>query len=138
MRLRMTAYTVVTLLVLCPLAQVAEATSLPTGPWTIIANGSSGTFQVTSVDGSGNLNATAFGQQTTGFYSTTANRIFFLRQAGGFLDTVQQYAGDLFLIPATPGTCTYVLAGQFSAFAGTGGTNADNVFGWVAFKDAPC
>ena len=138
MRSRTALGVALTLVVLGALVPDAEALPLPVGVWTIFANGVQGLLVVTAVDGAGNLTATAFGNVTTGFYSSASNSIVFLRQAGGALNTVQPYAGNLFTVPKGPGVCTYVLTGTFSAYSGTGGTAADNTFGWVAIIDGAC
>lgn len=139
MRFQKTLCTAVLGLVFGNYALVAGAVNLPTGDWTIYGNGYTGIFKVISVDAAGNLNATAYGNTTTGFWDASSNHILFLRQVGSALDTIQQFSGSLQSIPSvTPGSCTYVLTGTFTAFKGTGATATNNPYGWVALITAPC
>ncbi len=137
MRLRMTVCTAVTVLVLGTLTSAAGATNLPTGDWSIFANGTVGTLHIASVDGAGNLTATAFGNQTIGFYNAVSNQILFLRNQGS-LNGTQQYSGGLQVVQISAGACTYALQGSFSAYLGGGGTGSNFSFGWVAIINAPC
>jgi len=128
----------VVLLALCTLASVAEATNIPNGAWQIIGNSFFGTLQINSIDGAGNMNVSAYGNTTTGFYNNVSNTIEFLRQTGGALDTVQHYSGALMVLPAGGGVCTYVLTGTFSAYSGTGATASRPNFAWAAFINGAC
>ena len=141
MNSRMKACVVVALLALSALgalASVAEATAIPTGAWTIIGNGFTGTLQITAVDASGIMNLSAYGNTTIGLYNSTTNSILFTRQFGVGLDTVQQYVGELMVLPVSAGVCTFAFTGTFTGYGPSGGTAARNNFAWVAFINGPC
>ena len=137
MLLRMTAVVVTALLVMVFFIPAADAVILPTGSWFAVANGVTGALVVTGVDGSGNLIATFLGDPVTGFYSATSDTITFLRQGSGGLSTHQFYVGRLMTLPAGPGQTTYLLTGNFNAFAGTGATVGRQAFAWAAIITAP-
>ena len=119
-------------------AAVAEATAIPLGFYTIIANNSFGNLEITAIDPAGIMTLSVLGSQAIGFYNSTTNSILFLRQAGAALDTIQQFFGELLVRPGSPGSCTFAFTGTFTAYAGTVGTAARHNFAWVAFRDGPC
>jgi hypothetical protein len=102
--------------------------TLPTGDWSVLANGFSGTLSITSVSG-GNLSGTIFGNPITGFWNSTSREITFVRDLGS-PDANQIYTGYYF---KGPGGANY-LTGYFEAFGGGGGSATRHFFGWVARK----
>jgi len=107
--------------------------ALPSGAWTLNANGFVGDLTVVSVDANGNLNATVFGgQQTIGFWDDVSQRISFIRVSNpNDPSTIQVYTGYLFQ-NRSGNNATYTLAGFFEAFAGTGANAQRVVYGWYA------
>ncbi len=106
---------------------------LPTGTWFLNGNGFTGDLTVNSVDAHGNLNATVYGgQQTTGFWDETAQKITFMRLSNpADPSSFQVYTGYLFHNVSGIDTI-YTLAGSFEAFAGTGAVAQRVLYGWFA------
>lgn len=129
---------VILILALGMLTSSAEAINIPTGPWTIIGNGFFGTLQINSIDGTGLMNVSAYGNITVGLYNNVSNTILFTRQFGPGPDSVQQYQGALMTLPAGGSVCTYVFTGTFSGYAPSGGTGTRNSFAWAAFINGTC
>ncbi len=102
--------------------------SLPTGSWNLDGNGFPGTLSVDSVDNNGNVKGSAYGNAIFGFWDDTAQRLAFMRVIDpSDASSMQLYTGYLFTSAGTP-----TLAGTFQAFAGSGGTPLQQVFGWYA------
>lgn len=109
-------------------ARRAEAAPLPTGNWSLNANGSLGTLVIASVDATGNVSGSAFGNPIEGFYDSDANELFFLR----ILSTTNPSANQIYTGYLFQNAALFTLAGYFEAFAGSGGTTQRHRFGWFA------
>jgi len=137
MSLRKYSLTTAVLLVFCLLAFVpAEATNLILGSWQADANGFTGILQINSVDASGNLSGTFFGNPISGFYNSTTNHIAFVVQPGStpVLANVQVFEGALVGSNPLGPPGQQLLAGSFIAFAGTGASAAHDHFAWAAIS----
>ena len=102
--------------------------SLPTGDWSINANGYRGKLSIQSVDGNGNVAGTVYSENIQGFWDDAAKRLTFTRvinQADP--STTQVYAGHMF-----QSDNTLTIAGSFQAFSGTGANPMRSVLGWFA------
>jgi hypothetical protein len=106
--------------------------------WNVNGNGSKGKLHISGVDGIGNIlpGSTIYGQPIFGFYDFTSARINFIRVLGPlvpytlFNPTQQQvFNGYLF---ADPTTATWYLAGDFTAYQGSGGAAQRITYGWFA------
>jgi len=93
---------------------------LPLGSYTIDANGTPNTLIITSVDGSGNVSGSVFGQPITGLYQEGSNELNFLRIMAADISEFQTYDGRLYAFSATANEETYTLAGTFQEFPSTG------------------
>ena len=112
--------------------------NLPSGDWSVDANGTHGTLHIQGVDALGNLQAgsTLFNDPISGSYDSTAARISFIRLAGGGPPFQQVYTGYLFMdrviLPPLPLVRTFVLTGEFQAYGGSGAPAERSVLGWYA------
>ena len=113
--------------------------NLPSGDWSVDANGTHGTLHIQGVDALGNLQAgsTLFNDPISGSYDSTAARISFIRLAGGGPLFQQVYTGYLFREPVTvPFQLfrTYDLTGEFQAYRGSAVPAERSVLGWYATR----
>jgi hypothetical protein len=106
-------------------------------PWNINANGYAGELVISSVDAQGHLSGSVFGNPLIGFWDEAAGKITFMRIINpGDPSTFQVYTGFLFTGPESvvnEGDSHYTMAGEFEAFAGSGGTATRTVYGWYAY-----
>jgi hypothetical protein len=103
---------------------------LPSGSWSIDANGVVGTPVLNPPSATGDLTGTMFGSSINGYYNSTTQKITIMRvSTPGDFSTVQIFTGYLF----HTGTRND-LAGSFLAFNGTGGSASESDFGWFAIK----
>ncbi len=119
-----------------PATTLASTPVIPTGTWIMNANGSWGELEVTSIDVVGNLKGTLFGTPITGYWDSYARRMTFETHKASV--EVQVYTGYLIWDQEanyTPEQGTFVLAGTFEAFSGTGATATRNVYAWEAHTD---
>jgi hypothetical protein len=115
-----------------------QSVSLIEATYTINGNGHLGDLVITSIDASGNLNGTVFGQPIIGFWDEDGQKITFMRIIdAGDPSKTQIYTGYRF---RTEGGCEDgvgdvcdTLTGSFEAFSGTGGSADRSVYGWYAF-----
>jgi len=98
------------------------------GNWWVSANGYSGELAITSVDTSGNLVGTFFGNTLRGFYSAHENKITFIR-----LIDVNSPSSWQTYIGYYHSRGSEEIFGYFEAF----GTPAFNRIGWSAWKVTP-
>jgi hypothetical protein len=112
--------------------------TLRSGTWTINGNGYIGQLVISSVDSTGRLSGTVYGNDIRdGFWDEDAQKITFTRitQADD-PSTFQKYTGYLFWNPIgspQPGRdITYTLTGYFEALPGSGGTPERPLYGWYA------
>jgi hypothetical protein len=117
-----------------PFVQAQVPIALPTGNWSVVANGFHGTLTITGIGALGNIAAgsTIFGNPIIGFYDSTSANINFIRIIGGNPSFHQIYTGYLFR--DIPNPARFVLTGDFLAYQGTGGTAKRPRFGWFATK----
>jgi hypothetical protein len=113
--------------------------TLPTGSWTIDANGFRGHMDIAGVDGAGNLNATLTidaprVDQMEGFWDDGSKKITFIRVLDASTPSRNQiYTGYYWNNSRDrPTDLTHFLAGEFEAFRGTGATASRVLYGWVA------
>lgn len=129
--------TTAVLLVFSLLAFVpAEATSLVLGDWQVDGANFIGILHITSVDASGNLVGTIYGDPIKGFYNSTTNHIVFVRQLsfGTSLNNIQVWEGALVGPNPLGAPSQQLLAGGFIAFADSGASAARYHFGWAAIS----
>jgi hypothetical protein len=117
--------------------------ALPTGTWTVRANGFRTELNIRGVAANGDLlNSTFGGNPIHGLWDGASQRLQFLRVVNTAQpSTYQTYEGFLFSIPRTPTQgqpVTYYLTGSFYAFQGTGGTSPRGEYGWYATKTQTC
>lgn len=108
----------------------ASSAGLPTGTWTLNANGTVGPFVINSVDSiTGRVNATAFGQNLViGIWKPKTQRLIFIAGDSSNPSTLQVFTG--ILLKRQAGSSTSVMAGTLETFSGGIGTRS--VFAWVA------
>jgi len=117
-----------------PLARAVIPLNLPVGNWTVNANGFHGVLHISGVDGVGNIQpgSTIFGNPIVGFYDSTSARINFIRVLGAGATSEQVYNGYLFKDTSNP--FLLELAGEFTAYQGSGGVAQRIDYGWFASK----
>ncbi len=116
--------------------------SLPTGDWSINANGFTGTLHITSVDASGNVagNVHFAGEAVNdfggvAFWDDTSKKLTFIRKINpADASTFQIYTGYFFPRNHTLPSGATDLAGSFEAFRGTGATATRVLYGWHAHR----
>jgi hypothetical protein len=111
--------------------------SLPTGAWTLSANGFVGELNIVWIDGAGNLGGTAFGEPILGFYDQASRKITFMRLINPFdPSSFQIFTGFFFRDPlrlsGVDGWTVFSLTGYFEAFGGGGGYAQRSVYGFHA------
>ena len=118
-------------------AATASAQTLPQGQWAINGNSFEGQLNITSIDANGNLQGTVYGQQISGFWDGTSQKITFMRLTNpSDPSTFQIYTGFLFR-NQNGGDMLYTLTGFFEAFQGTGGVAQRVLYGWFAQINVP-
>jgi hypothetical protein len=102
--------------------------SLPTGSWSIDANGFQGTLSIDSVDDNGNVKGSAYGNPIQGFWDEIAQKLSFTRTINpADPSTLQIFTGYMFQSGGS-----FTVAGSFQAFSGAGAVPTRSVLGWYA------
>jgi|HubBroStandDraft_2_1064218.scaffolds.fasta_scaffold160742_2 hypothetical protein len=111
---------------------------LPLGCWTFNANGTQGQLCIPSLESDGSFTGTAkftgYSNIVTGFWSSGAQQLSFLR-LGVTTDpfSFQSFTGYLFPVEATDPSGPQMLAGSFTVFGTAGGAiPSRNMYGWTA------
>jgi len=117
-----------------PLARAVTPLNLPIGNWTVNANGFHGVLHISGVNGLGVIQpgSTIFGNPIVGFYDSTSARINFIRVLAAGPTSQQVYNGYLFRDTSNP--FLFELAGEFTAYQGSGGVAQRIDYGWFGTK----
>ena len=110
--------------------------SLPLGSYSINADGTTGVLIITSVDASGDVSGSVFGQPITGLYQEDSDELNFLRIMAADISQFQTYDGRFYAFSTATNEVTYTLAGTFQVFPSAGPVS---FFPWsaqLAEKDA--
>ncbi|MER5175041.1 MAG: hypothetical protein ABJB76_02945 [Candidatus Nitrosocosmicus sp.] len=89
---------------------------IPTGKWHIFGNLEEGDLDITSVDSTGKIQGTAFGDPINGIYHAASGQIHFSRKMGSSIDRFQVYNGHISIIRINVDTPDYLLAGSYVTF----------------------
>jgi hypothetical protein len=87
--------------------------SKPLGKWSIDGNEEQGSLEITSVDNTGNLMGTAFGDNITGAFQAPSGVIHFARKMNPSLPDYQLYIGHISIVPINVDAPQYLLAGSY-------------------------
>ncbi|HXX96458.1 MAG TPA: hypothetical protein VEL11_04980 [Candidatus Bathyarchaeia archaeon] len=92
------------------------AINLPLGKWSIYGNEEQGILEIKTVDNTGNLTGTAFGDNITGVYNASAGVIHFSRKMNTSALDYQVYNGNISVVATNVDAPEFLLAGSYHGF----------------------